>query len=526
MFKFTRTHMITMMSLMLVIIGVSIVLNPFEKMSKPLLYAEDHPLRIMEAEETTRTIPVFLQAGSTELVQNDDELDSKIKEIIEPLLQEGALVGISVRSKDNGELLYDHMGHLNLHPASNMKLLTGMTAFEVLGPDYQFQTELWTDGVINDGTLSGNIYLKGKGDPSLLQEDFEQFAQALKSQGIYKIKGHLIGDDSWYDDVRYSQDLNWSDEMNYTGAAISALTLAPKTGYDAGAIILNIEGTQVGSKPHVTIIPDNQTVQITNDAKTVAKDQVEGITVERLHGTNHFIVKGSIGVGGSQEIWRSVWEPTLFTLHILKKALEQQGVTLEGDIVRGVVPDNAQRIHQQVSPPLSELMIPFMKMSLNSYGEIFVKEMGKVVYGEGSWDQGIQVVLDELEKLGIDPETILIRDGSGMSHKNLIQPHTLTELLYKVQEKSWFDAFKQAQPIAGDQTRLGGGSLMHRMQEAPLQGNVFAKTGSLTGVNTLSGYATSVHGREFIFSVMVNNYIDGYMPRVVDAIVKVLVEEL
>lgn len=67
---------------------------------------------------------------------------------------------------------------------------------------------------------------------------------------------------------------------------------------------------------------------------------------------------------------------------------------------------------------------------------------------------------------------------------------------------------------------------MHRMQEAPLQGNVFAKTGSLTGVNTLSGYATSVHGREFIFSVMVNNYIDGYMPRVVDAIVKVLVEEL
>lgn len=494
------------------------------------LVANDHVIRSVESEIKNRVAPYFVQASfkslETSLAQNET-LQQKVNGILEDPLREGALVGISVRKATDETLVYEHMGNVNLHPASNMKLLTGAAALEVLGPDYQFTTEVWTDGKIKDGTLDGHLYVKGKGDPTLLEKDLIQFAKEIKAKGIQKISGNLIGDDTWYDDVRYSQDLNWSDEYNYTGAAVSALTISPNEDYDAGTVILNVKGaSKVGESPQVTISPETDFVTIVNKAETVSSSDVNGITVEREHGTNNLIVEGTIGVGSSMEAWRAVWEPTLFTIHILKKALTDQGITVEGRIDRNVTPQKAELLISRKSIPLKELMVPFMKLSNNGHGEILVKEMGKVTNGEGSWDEGLKVMKEQLAKLGIDPESLLIRDGSGMSHKNLIKPNDLSKLLFHIQEQSWFPEFKASQPVAGDQERMVGGSLTHRMKEAPLKGNVQAKTGSLTGVNTLSGYATTKSGEEIIFSVMINNYIDGYMPRVIDEIVGVIVEEL
>src|SRR5699024_3161373 len=139
----------------------------------------------------------------------------------------GAITGVSIRSGETGELLYSHFGETRLRPASNMKILTSIAALETLGADHRFTTEVLVDGELDGNVLEGNVYIKGYGDPTLLPEDLDQFAKDLKAYGIQTITGNIFADDSWYDDVRLSQDLNWSDESNYTGTQVSALTLSP-----------------------------------------------------------------------------------------------------------------------------------------------------------------------------------------------------------------------------------------------------------------------------------------------------------
>src|SRR5699024_1646507 len=145
--------------------------------------------------------------------------------------------------------LPSYLGETRLRTASNMKILTSIAAVETLGADHRFKTEVAIDGTLESNVLNGNVYIKGYGDPTLLKEDLEQFAKELKAYGIHTIKGNIFGDDTWYDDVRLSQDLNWSDESNYTGAQVSALTLSPNEDYDTGTIIVEVSpGLKVGEK--------------------------------------------------------------------------------------------------------------------------------------------------------------------------------------------------------------------------------------------------------------------------------------
>ncbi|MDE0582595.1 D-alanyl-D-alanine carboxypeptidase/D-alanyl-D-alanine-endopeptidase [Planococcus sp. A6] len=452
-----------------------------------------------------------LQMGSDgEMAEADSDyvaLTAQVNDILQDESLDGALAGVSIRKADSGEKIYDHFGDIRLKPASNMKLFTMSAALETLGEDHRFSTELHTDGE-----------LKGKvlGDPTLLEEDFERFAKELKAQGIHKVKGDLIGDDSWFDDERLSEDMTWKNEVYYVGAQVSALTASPNKDYDAGAIIVEANaGEAAGDEVRVSLSPETDYVTITNNAQTVAAGEPKTLSITRDHGTNEIIVEGNIPEQGSRtREWIAVDEPSGYALSLFEKALDKEGVELIGnsETVMGVTPPDSRMLLEHQSMTLAELSIPFMKLSNNGHGEALAKQMGRVVNGEGSWEAGLEVMEETAGKLGVNVDTIHLRDASGMSHVNLIPANEISQLLAGAQEEPWFDAFLESLPVAGASERFVGGTLRNRMKGTAAEGNVQAKTGSLSSVSSLAGYATTQDGERLVFAIILNNDLANVTP--------------
>lgn len=471
-------------------------------------------------------IPLFYtDEPPAQAVSTSVDLSEEINEFIEnePIL-DGALAGISIRSADHGKLLYEHNGEIRMQPASILKMFTAAASLSVLGEDYRFTTEVLTTGKIAGGTLSGDLYLKGKGDPTLLPADFAEIAKKLKKKGISKIDGDIITDDSWYDDVRYSEDLSWNDEHQYYGAQISALTASPNLDYDAGTVIVSISPGKKGTAAKISLEPDTDFVTVVNETKTIEPKGKQDIQIKREHGTNAIVVKGSIPAD-SQLVreWVAVWNPAQYAGTLFKKALEDQGIEIVGKIKNGKAADAMPVLIFHKSIPLADLMIPFMKLSNNGHAEVLVKEIGKAVHGDGSWDKGIEGMMDELESIGVDTSKIILRDGSGLSHANLVPANEITKILYEVQGEEWFPVFKNSLPVAGAKDRMVGGTMRNRLKEEAKFVTVQAKTGSLTGVSTLAGYVEKPGGETLIFTIMLNNLLDDRDGRnVEDQIVRIL----
>lgn len=443
-------------------------------------------------------------------------LTAQVNDILQDDSLEGALAGVSIRKANSGEKIYDHFGDIRLKPASNMKLFTMSAALETLGEDHRFSTELHTDGELKGKVLQGNLYLKGKGDPTLLEEDFERFAKELKAQGIHKVKGDLIGDDSWFDDERLSEDMTWKNEVYYVGAQVSALTASPNKDYDAGSIIVEANaGEAAGDEVRVSLSPETDYVTITNNAQTVAAGEPKTLSITRDHGTNEIIVEGNIPEQGSRtREWIAVDEPSGYALSLFAKALDKEGVELIGnsETVMGVTPPDSRMLLEHQSMTLAELSIPFMKLSNNGHGEALAKQMGRVVNGEGSWEAGLEVMEETAGKLGVNVDTIHLRDASGMSHVNLIPANEISQLLAGAQNEPWFDTFLESLPVAGASERLVGGTLRNRMKGTAAEGNVQAKTGSLSSVSSLAGYATTQDGERLVFAIILNNDLANVTP--------------
>ncbi|MGP4108765.1 D-alanyl-D-alanine carboxypeptidase/D-alanyl-D-alanine endopeptidase [Virgibacillus sp. L01] len=449
-----------------------------------------------------------------------EQIENYIKN--EPNLN-GAITGISIRSASSGKKLYDHMGDIRLRPASNMKLLTAAAALAVLGENHTFSTEILTNGSINGGTLAGNLFVKGKGDPTLLPSDFDNFAKKLKESGVNLIKGDIVADDTWYDDVRLSPDLIWSDEHWYYGAQISALTASPDTDYDAGTVIVKVSPGNKGEKPDVTVSPGTNYIEVKNTALTSEPSVEEDLTLKRVHGENTITIEGTIPVGSAAiKEWMTVWEPTGYAMELFQQSLKKEEISWTGKVKMEAAPSDAEVLYSHKSMPLSEMLVPFMKLSNNTIAEILVKEMGKVIHGEGSWEKGLEVIETELTKMGMNADSLMLRDGSGISHATLIPPNEISKLLYLVQNKNWYDSYLHSLPVAGKADRMIGGTLKNRMEDK----NVKAKTGTIYGVSTLSGLVESESGEKLIFSIMLNNLLDEEDgPKIEDKIVEIIASQ-
>ncbi|MEV0792508.1 D-alanyl-D-alanine carboxypeptidase/D-alanyl-D-alanine-endopeptidase [Kribbella sp. NPDC050459] len=436
-------------------------------------------------------------------------LQQRLDGLLNDSRYDGSQVALVVRDAATGETLYDRNGGQRMLPASNTKLFSSTAAMHVLGPSYRFHTDVLATAPVRGGQLLGNLYLKGYGDPTALESDYAGLAQQLKAAGVRRVYGDLIADDTYFDHVRLGDSWAWDDEPFYYNAQISALTLAPNTDYDSGtAIVESRPGAAAGAPVKLNLVPANGAITLVNTATTGAAGSSNTLTIERDHGTNVVRVTGSLPLGASvgQE-WVTVWEPELYAADVFRRALADQGITVSGRIKNAATPATAARLARDESMTVGELMTPFLKLSNNMHAETLVKAMGAVVDAEGSWPAGLGVVTDYAKSIGVDTSRIRLSDGSGLSRKVNVTADAITDVLIGAQREPWWQQWYDALPIAGNADRFVGGTLRSRMRNTPAANNLHGKTGSLTGVTSLSGYVTNKDGRKLVFSMISNNYL-------------------
>ncbi|AZF09251.1 D-alanyl-D-alanine carboxypeptidase [Pseudomonas sp. R2-37-08W] len=425
--------------------------------------------------------------------------------LADPALR-GATVSLTVRDVRSGDMLYQHNPSTRLVPASNLKLLTTTAAMDVLGAQYRFATQLLSDGTRQGERLTGNLYLRGLGDPTLQLADYQALAAQLASQGIRQVQGDLVFDDTWFDAERLGVDWSQDDETTYYGAQISALTVAPNADFDAGSVLVTATAPmRTGLPVTVEIYPPTDYLQLSNRALS-GPGNTYG--VNRRHGTNLLQLSGTVAPGRQSEQLVSVWEPTQLVANLFEQALARQCIQVMGRRVIGAAsPATANVLVEHRSAPLQELITPLLKLSNNNMSEALLKAMGRKTANSGTAAAGVAAVAGFLKRQGVDTSTLSQVDGSGLSRRNLLSSQTLTDLLLAASKQPWFDAWYNALPIAGNSDRMTGGSLRYRLHATAAENNLHGKTGSMSGVSSLSGYLTDAQGRRLVFAMISNNYL-------------------
>jgi D-alanyl-D-alanine carboxypeptidase/D-alanyl-D-alanine-endopeptidase (penicillin-binding protein 4) len=259
------------------------------------------------------------ETSTVQAATSYSSLKNSINSIMTDSRMKAAASSVTIRKASNGEIVYQYYADKGITPASSLKILTASAALETLGENYRFSTDVLTNGTVKSGTLKGDMYLRGKGDPTLLKRDFDNFASTLANRGVKRVSGHLIGDDTWYDTQRLSPGISKEDESYYYAAQISALTLSPNADYDAGSVIVEAKPSVNGRVAKVTLTPATNIVRVINKSKTVPKGYKNTLKIEREYGTNKIMITGNapLATAGKKE-WIAVSNPTAYALDVFK----------------------------------------------------------------------------------------------------------------------------------------------------------------------------------------------------------------
>ncbi|MDT4899036.1 MAG: hypothetical protein QOH25_4113 [Acidobacteriota bacterium] len=457
-----------------------------------------------------------------------EELRARIQEVLRNPELAPSQMAVKVASLDTGRTLYEENSGKLLHPASNMKIYTVAAALDRLTPDFRFKTSAYVPAMPDAaGTIRGDLIIYGRGDPTFAAsfnngdyyKAIDDFAARIAAANVKRIEGNIVGDESYFTGGRLGYGWEWGDLQWYYGAEISALTVN-----DNSLDLFVRPGANVGAQAIVTTGPVTPLVSIVNRATTSPQGTRRNITVVRPLGTNTIEVTGSVPLGldatdkgliGSI----AVPNPALLFVYMLRSSLASKGVIVTGQSQtidargRGGLPlptNSLVEIASVQSPPLSIIAAQTLKPSQNLYTELLLRTLGKAAQPNGSAptlermtvDDGIEAVKTFLRGAGIEPRGQVVQaDGSGLSRHNYITANGTTQLLTYMSTHRYANAFRDALPIAGVD-----GTLRTRMRGTPAAGNLRAKTGTIAGVASLSGYVTSATGERLVFSVILNNY--------------------
>jgi D-alanyl-D-alanine carboxypeptidase/D-alanyl-D-alanine-endopeptidase (penicillin-binding protein 4) len=417
-------------------------------------------------------------------------------------LKDGAKLGVHVIELDTGETAYAFQADEPRVIASNTKLFTTAAALDALGPGYFFETRLLMRGDVKDGVLQGDLGVVGAGDPLISGRDFEGdpygafrlWARALREKGVRRVTGNLYLAHGLFKGPQIHPDWPRDQLTQWYEAPVDALS------FSDNCILVRVSpGSRPGRPAVVETVPPVPLFDVENSATTAAKGR--GSLIVNRTGTL-ITVRGSIRQGsGPFETWVTVPDPVTYFGAALQDALDEEGVQVLGHLqpVERLPGEIWERVAVHRSDLLSAVRVT-NKRSQNFFAESLAKKIGARRCGTGSWEEGVRAISEFLVSIGIPRGSFTLADGSGMSRANRFAPRHLTTLLRHMFFHPLGREFAQSLPYSGEDL----GSWKRRLAIPPYRGNVFAKTGTLSGVSTLSGYAKAVSGKSYAFSILIN----------------------
>ena len=443
------------------------------------------------------------------------QLRKSVAKIFKDPTLRGAQIGLLAVDTVRGNTLFSQNADQEFMPASNFKLLVGSAALQRFGTNFAFVTNVAADAPPQDGTVHGNVYLHGGGDAHLTANDLNDAAAALASQGVKRVEGDIVTDASRYDSQRYGYGWSWDDFPYYYAPVVTALELEEGTLHMTFA-----PGPEVGSKAVLRVWPESSTYNIDDELVTGPAGSKDNSDIARVWDKpNTIVIKNNYPFGAKQsgDVSPTVPDPESYAGDVFARALAAHGITVTGSLRSGKMPGAAKVLWSHDSETMPKLLADFWYPSDNLMGELFLKELGVAQAGEPGTDENGRILEQAyLRSIGVDPNTVTISDGSGLSQYDRITPHDLLTIL----QADWNSPNRQvvldALPVSGVR-----GTLRHAYLNTPAEYAVFAKTGSISHVRTVSGFIrTKTHG-PVTFSFLINQWMGEDQPGGAAALAKV-----
>ena len=487
-----------------------------------------------------RFCTIFLLFSSIAAAYAKTPLQQTAETLASDIVFSHAQVGIRAVT-GGGEVLVSLNEDKMLVPASNMKLISTGAALYSLGPEYQFITTLAHDGHVSDGTLHGNLYIVGGGDPVLGSKDsisvaltsvFEEWTRALKQHGIRRIEGRIIGDGRWLDGMSEEPTWQWGDLGTYYGAGVTGLMF-----YENMMSFSVSAGPSVGAPVKIEpYYPSCSWMTFRYEGTTGEKGTGDRLLMYTSEYAPVADIRGTFGIDrGSKRVDCSNKFPEYTCAVYFKNYLSQKGIRCEGgaadfrlrrEWLSGNVPafgigadgDSLKQIGSFRSPSLARIAFKTNHESNNLCAETLLRTLGKENRGSSCYDSSYVALQDVLKKMRVGNAGLNVQDGSGLSRQNLVSSDFFCRFLGAMMDSPCFEEYLWSLPIPG-----GNGSLSYNMKGYPaeLRERIRVKSGSMNGVRCYSGYILpdgfvfkpgsdipqEIKDKIIVFSVMTGNCV-------------------